>query len=240
MLLTAPLLASSVALTPAFAAQGRTAEAGAASARGPAPLCELVPHRTGQPGQASGYDLLLRGFAPNQSVRVEGPKTALRTTVDDQGQLERQNVRYGTYSVSYKEEGAQKDKRLRCSAPPRKQDGGKQKIKVTKVEVLTIDKPATPVDCTKPQKVAFDGKITAVGHGKVPYYWTFASSAEPFATGSVTFEPGTTGHSILKVVEVPGTTNPTTSLDVFMTLHVPDHELSARSEQVKLPCAKKQ
>ncbi|MCX4822646.1 hypothetical protein OG883_22650 [Streptomyces sp. NBC_01142] len=240
MLLAAPLFASSVALTPALAAPVASAGAGAASAARPALFCELVPSESGEPDGDTTYDLLLSGFAPRQSVKIEGPRTNFQARVDDQGKSDEKDVRYGKYSVSYKESGAKQGKRIGCVTPPReKPGGGKQKVKVTKVEVITLTKPGTVVDCTKPNKVEFDGKITGVGKGDVDYHWTFASSADPVDAGKVTFTLGTTqSHSILRVVEVPRAGNPTNSLSVFTTLHVPSQNLSARSEQVQLTCAK--
>lgn len=230
-LLAAPLLVSSVALTPAFAAQSRTVAAAPAS-----PSCKLVPDGTGEPGGDRGYDLRLSGFPANQSVRVGGP-SSFKTTVDGQGDLERQDVRYGKYNVSYKDPGGNQSKRVGCTTPREKPGSGKQDVKVTNVQVKTLTKPGTVVDCTKSNKAEFDGVITATGQGKVDYYWTYASSADPHSSGSVTFTPGTTSHSLLKVVDVSGMVN-VTSVSVFVTLHVPDQNMSARSEQVVLTCAK--
>ncbi|MFD9335790.1 hypothetical protein ACFWBF_15475 [Streptomyces sp. NPDC060028] len=231
-LLAAPLLVSSVALTPAFAAQGRTAAAAPAG-----PSCELVPNGTGEPAGDRGYDLRLSGFPANQSVRVEGPKSSFKTTVDGQGDLDRQDVRYGKYNVSYKDHGGNQNKRVGCTAPRENPGRGKQDVKVTNVEVKTLTKPGTVVDCTKSNKAEFDGSITATGQGKVDYYWTYASSADPLSSGSVTFTPGTTSHSLFKVVDVSGMAN-VSSVSVFVTLHVPAQNMSARSEQVVLTCAK--
>ncbi|MER7463009.1 hypothetical protein [Streptomyces sp. NPDC097981] len=235
LLLAAPLLASSVALTPAFAAQGRPAEAEAAPG-GPAPSCELVASGTGQPGGAPRYDLRLSGFPANQSVRVESKTSSFRTTVDDQGGLTRQGVRYGMYTVSYRDSEMKQGKHVSCVTPPR-QKGGKGNVQVTKVEVINLTKSGGVVDCTKPAKVEFDGKITGSGQGDVRYYWTYASSADPLSSGSVTFTPGVTSHSIFNAVEISPQVNVST-VSVFVTLHVPDQNMSGRSEQVTLTCAK--
>ncbi|MFK0044163.1 hypothetical protein ACIQU4_08645 [Streptomyces sp. NPDC090741] len=235
MLLAAPVLASSVALTPAFAAQGRTA--GPAAARAPmAPSCELTPGSGGgNPGGNMRYDLHLRGFAPNQSVRVEG-NSSFRTTVDGAGSLDRPGVRYGTYGVGYREGGSKQGKRVACVTPPREKPGsGKGNVQVTKVEVLTLTKSGTTVDCTKPPKLEFDGKITGTGQGKVRYFWTYASSADPISSGTAAFNPGTTSVSLLKVVEGSVMAN-TKTVSAFVTLHVPEFNMTARSENVNVTC----
>ncbi|MGW6858377.1 hypothetical protein [Streptomyces xanthophaeus] len=158
--------------------------------------------------------------------------------MDSQGGLDRQDVRFGKYSVNYRDGGGNQSKRVGCSATTGEKPGsGKQDVQVTAVAVKTLTKPGMVVDCTKTNKVEFDGSITATGQGKVDYYWTYASSADPHSSGSVDFAPGTTGHSLLKVVDVSGMAN-ASSLSVFVTLHVPDHNMSARSEQVVLTCAK--
>ncbi|MFD5510344.1 hypothetical protein [Streptomyces sp. NPDC059761] len=235
MLLAAPVLASSVALAPAFAAQGRTAAAGAA--RAPmAPSCELTPGSGGgNPGGNMRYDLHLSGFAPNQSVRVEG-KSSFRTTVDGAGSLDRQGVRYGTYGVSYREGGSKQGKHVACVTPPREKPGsGKGNVQVTKVEVLTLTKSGSTVDCTEPPKLEFDGKITGTGQGKVRYFWTYASSADPISSGTAAFTPGTTSVSLFKVVEGSVMAN-TKTVSAFVTLHVPDFDMTARSENVTVTC----
>ncbi|MCX5378662.1 hypothetical protein [Streptomyces sp. NBC_00091] len=228
-LLAAPLLASSVVLAPALAAP-------AASAALPAAFCELVPGASGGQGGETSYDLRLSGFAPGQSVTIDGPRTNLRTRVDDQGSFDKQDVRYGKYSVS------SKGGRIGCATPPReKHDGGsgKQKVQVTKVEVLTLTKSGTVVDCTKPVKAAFDGKITAVGKGDVRYFWTFASSNDRIGEGTVTFALGTTqSHSLLKVVELVSSNG--NLVTTFVTLHVPSANMTERSEDVSLTCAPQQ
>ncbi|MFF5702869.1 hypothetical protein ACFY7H_10245 [Streptomyces sp. NPDC012794] len=220
-LLAAPLLASSAVLTPASAAPAAAPAVGS---------CELVA--TGE-GKDTSYDLVLEGFEPDQSVTINGPRTNQRARVDDEGALDKHDVRYGKYTVS------SKGSRIGCTTPPRgQQDGGEQgKVKVTKVEVVTLTKPGTVVDCSKPSRAEFDGRITGTGKGDVDYYWTFASSADPYAKGKAHFEPGIQSHSLLKVVNLPATVNGV-SPSVFMTLHVPSAGLSARSDQVTLTCAK--
>ncbi|MFE2143073.1 hypothetical protein ACFXA3_15245 [Streptomyces sp. NPDC059456] len=224
-LLAASLLASSVALSPAFAAPS-------AAARAPlAPSCELVP------GAKQRYDLHLSGFPAHQSVRIQG-KSSFRTVVDGQGELSRQGLRYGPYSVDYRMSGSQKTWHVTCSTPPReKPGGGKGNVKVTKVEVLTLTKNGSVVDCTKPPRLEFDGKISATGQGKVRYYWTYASSADPIDPGTARFTPGTTSVSLLKVVNGSVMAN-TTTVSAYVTLHVPDQNMSARSDQVTVTCAK--
>ncbi|WP_406186938.1 hypothetical protein [Streptomyces sp. NBC_01006] len=235
MLLAAPVLASSVALTPAFAAQGRTAES--AAARAPmAPSCELTPGSGGgSPGGNTRYDLHLSGFTPNQSVRVEG-KSSFRATVNGEGALDRQGVRYGSYGVSYREGGSKQGKHVACVTPPREKPGsGKGNVQVTKVEVLTLTKSGSTVDCTKPPKLEFDGKITGTGQGKVRYFWTYASSADPISSGTAAFTPGTTSVSLFKVVEGSVMAN-TKTVSAFVTLHVPEFNMTARSENVTVTC----
>ncbi|MEU9038179.1 hypothetical protein AB0D45_25205 [Streptomyces sp. NPDC048352] len=220
-LLAAPLLISAATLTPAFAAPAAL----------PAASCELVA--TGE-GRNTSYTLVLEGFEPGQSVTIKGPRTDQRTRVGDEGTLDKQGVRYGKYTVN------SKGNRIGCITPARGEHdgGGKQgKVKVTKVEVVTLTKPGTVVDCSKPNKAAFDGRITGTGKGDVDYYWTYASSSEPFAKGTAHFDAGTQGVSLLKVVELSPTVNGA-SQSVFMTLHVPSANLSARSDQVTLTCAK--
>ncbi|WP_405980938.1 hypothetical protein [Streptomyces sp. NBC_00158] len=220
-LLAAPLLILSpaaVALAPPAAAAPR-----------PAASCELVA--TGE-GGSGPYTLVLEGFEPNQSVTINGPHTSQRTRVGDEGTLDKQGVGYGKYSVNTK------GKRTGCLTPPREKHdgGGKQgKVQVTKVEVLTLTKPGTVVDCTKPSRAEFDGKITGSGNGKVPYYWTYASSSDPFGSGTATFTPGISSVSLLKVVNLSPTVNGV-SPTVFVTLHAGNQ--TARSDQVTLTCAK--
>ncbi|MFI1147514.1 MULTISPECIES: hypothetical protein [Streptomyces] len=238
MLLAAPLLASSVALTPAFAAQGRAAGAGAA--RAPmAPSCELTPSGDGQSGGKSTvrYDLHLSGFPANQPVHVQG-KSSFRGTVDGEGSLERQGVRYGTYGVGYRDGGSKQGKHVDCSTPPReKPAGGKGNVQVTAVEVKALTKSGTVVDCTTPPKFEFDGKITGSGNGKVRYYWTYNSSADPISSGSAEFTPGIESVSLFKVVNGSAMANVDT-VTVYLTLHVPDSNMTGRSENVTLTCAK--
>ncbi|MEU3775590.1 hypothetical protein AB0F11_20685 [Streptomyces sp. NPDC032472] len=227
--LAAPLLVSSVALAPAYAAPGRPSAAGAR----PVPSCALVPNDTGASGKNKGYDLHLSGFPAQQSVRIEGPKTALKTAVDDQGELVRQRVRYGTYQVSYRQEDAQQS--VHCETPPRKnQDGGKQTVKVTRIGIKTLTKDQT-VDCSTPQKAEFDGLIEVTGTGKVSWYWTLLSSADPIQQRSHTFEPGNTGHSDLLVVPA-GTPTTASKAEVRVTLHVPKFNLVKESDLVTFTC----
>ncbi|MEU6862001.1 hypothetical protein ABZ924_01790 [Streptomyces sp. NPDC046876] len=240
-LLAVPLLASSVALalTPAHAAPGRTS--GTGSAR-PVPACALIPHATGGAGGNKGYDLHLSGFSPQQPVRIEGPKTSFKTTVDAQGKLERQDVRYGTYQVSYKPEGADQSESVHCQTPPRtQQDGGKHEgvqgdVTVTRIGVLTLTKDQT-VDCNAPQKAEFDGLIEVTGTGTVSWYWTLLSSADPIQKRSHTFEPGNTGHSDLLVVPA-GTPTTASKAEVRVTLHVPKFNLVKESDLVTFTCKK--
>ncbi|MGI5450968.1 hypothetical protein ACQEVM_35385 [Streptomyces sp. CA-243310] len=238
MLLATPLLASSVALapalTPAFASQGRTAEPGAAPST---PSCALMPGAGGKGGGDARYTLRLGGFPAKQSVRVDGPKTTFRATVNGKGGLDRPGLRHGTYSVSYQAGGSQQVKRVTCTTPPQKPGGGKQDVKVTKVEVLVLTPAGSVIDCAKGTTAEFDGKITATGPGKVRYYWTFASSSTPVSPGSVDFTPGTTSHALLHVVQVPGQANAST-VSTFVTLHLPDQKMSARSGQVTFTCEK--
>ncbi|AZM88922.1 MULTISPECIES: hypothetical protein [Streptomyces] len=217
------LLAVPLLLSPAAALASP-----AAAAPLPAASCELVA--TGE-GGSGPYTLVLEGFEPNQSVTIKGPQGSQRTRVGAEGTLDRQGARYGQYTVTAK------GKRTGCLTPPRQQpDGGKQgKVQVTKVEVFTLTKPGTVVDCTKPSRAEFDGKITGSGNGKVPYYWTYASSSEPYASGTATFGPGVESVSLLKVVPLSPTVNGV-SPSVFVTLHVGN--MSARSDQVTLTCAK--
>ncbi|MEW2416420.1 hypothetical protein AB0953_22225 [Streptomyces sp. NPDC046866] len=238
-LLAAPLLASSVAfaLAPAHAAPGRTSATGAAR---PVPACALIPHTTGGAGGNKGYDLHLSGFSPQQSVRIEGPKTSFKTTVDAQGKLDRQGVRYGTYQVSYKPEGADHSESVHCQTPPRNEpdggrhDGGKQDVKVTRIGIKTLTKDQT-VDCSTPQKAEFDGLIEVTGTGKVSWYWTLLSSADPIQKRSHTFEPGNTGHSDLLVVPA-GTPTTSSKAEVRVTLHVPEFNLVKESDLVTFTC----
>ncbi|MFF4850772.1 hypothetical protein [Streptomyces sp. NPDC001194] len=238
MILAVPLLASSVALTPAFAARGRTAGAGAA--RAPmAPSCELIAGGGGQSGGKGNtrYDLHLSGFPANQSVHVQG-KSSFRGTVDGSGSLDRRGVRYGTYGVGYRDAGSKQAKHVDCSTAPReKPGGGKGNVQVTKVEVKALTKSGTVVDCGTPPKFEFDGKITGSGNGKVRYYWTYNSSADPIASGSAEFTPGIESVSLFKAVNGSVLAN-TDTVTVYLTLHVPDSNLTGQSENVTLTCAK--
>ncbi|MDX2389149.1 hypothetical protein NJL88_03405 [Streptomyces sp. DK15] len=237
VLLAAPLLASSVALTPALAAHGSTAtEPGAAPV---APSCQLLPGGNRGPAGGASYKLHLGGFPANQAVRIEGPKTSLQVKVNAKGVLDRPGLSHGAYGVSYKVAGSQQTKRVTCAtAPAQKPGGGKQDVRVTKVEVVILTPAGTVIDCAKPTTAEFDGKITATGTGKVRYYWTFASSSTPVSPGSVDFAPPITGHALLHVVEVPPQPNAST-VSTFVTLHLPDQKQSARSGQVTFTCEKK-
>ncbi|MEV6578798.1 hypothetical protein AB0M92_11635 [Streptomyces sp. NPDC051582] len=235
VLLAAPLLVSSVALAPAVAAQGRPV--GAEAARVPAaPSCELSPGSGGgKPAGNARYDLHLSGFAPNQSVRVEG-KSSFRATVSGDGSLDRQGVRYGTYGVDYRDGGSKQGRHVTCTTPPREDPGGgKGDVKVTKVEVMALTKSGTTVDCTTPPKFEFDGRITGSGKGSVGYYWTYNSSADPIASGKAEFTPGIVSVSLFKGVSAPVMANSST-VTVYLTLHVPDAGLTGRSESVTLTC----
>ncbi|MFB0629778.1 hypothetical protein [Streptomyces sp. AB3(2024)] len=229
--LAAPLLASS-AVTPAFAAPAAAPPAAAS--------CELVA--TGEGGDTS-YTLVLEGFAPNQSVTINGPRTSRPIQIGAEGSLQQDNARYGRYSVSFKEtgSGSGQGNRIGCLTPPRqKQDhgGGKQgKVQVTQVSVTTLSKSGTAVDCSKPNKAEFDGKISGTGKGDVPYFWTFASSSDPIETGKAHFDPGIQSVSLFKAVDLPPTVNGDPQSG-FVTLHVPSANLTARSDQVTFTCAK--
>ncbi|KOU67381.1 hypothetical protein ADK55_03770 [Streptomyces sp. WM4235] len=168
---------------------------------------------------------------------MDGPKTTFRATVNGKGELDRQGLRHGTYSVSYQAGGSQQVKRVTCTTSPQKPDGGKQDVKVTKVEVVILTPAGSVIDCAKGTTAEFDGKITATGPGKVRYYWTFASSSTPVSPGSVDFTPGTTSHALLHVVQVPGQANAST-VSTFVILHLPDQKMSARSGQVTFTCEK--
>lgn len=228
-LLAAPLLASS-AVTPALAAPAASPQASPQAAAPAAASCELVA--TGEGGDTS-YTLVLEGFDPGQSVTVNGPRGSRHTRIGDEGSLQQDNARYGRYSVAFK------GNRIGCLTPPRQKpdhDGGKQgKVQVTKVEVMTSSKSGTKVDCSKPNKAEFDGRISGTGKGDVPYFWTFASSSDPIETGKAHFAPGTQSVSLLKVVDLPPTVNGV-SPSGYVTLHVPSANLTARSDQVTFTC----
>ncbi|GHI85051.1 hypothetical protein ACWGF3_00455 [Streptomyces xanthophaeus] len=230
MLLAAPFLASSVALAPAVAAQERAAEPGAVPM---VSSCKLAPDGSAKPGSDTGYVLRLAGFPAKQSVQVDGPKTSFRATVNAKGELDRKGLRHGTYSVSYKV--GQQSKRVTCATPPPQKPAGKQTVKITKLEVVVLTPAGTVIDCTKPTTAEFDGKITATGQGKVRYYWTYASSATPASPGTLDFNPRTTNHTLLHVVEVPGQAN-ASKITTFVTLHLPDQKMSAQSAQVTFTC----
>ncbi|MFE2152423.1 hypothetical protein ACFXAO_20590 [Streptomyces lavendulae] len=224
-LLAAPLLASS-AVTPALAAPAAAPQAAPPAAAS----CELVA--TGEGGDTS-YTLVLEGFDPGQSVTVNGPRGSRRTLIGDEGSLQQDNARYGKYSVTLKGE------RIGCLTPPRQnpdRGGGKQgRVQVTKVEVTTLSKSGTKVDCSKPNKAEFDGRISGTGKGDVPYFWTFASSSDPIATGKAHFDPGIQSVSLFQAVDLPPTVNGV-SPSGFVTLHVPSANLTARSDQVTFTC----
>ncbi|MEC4576471.1 hypothetical protein [Streptomyces virginiae] len=235
LLLAAPLLASAVGLTPAFAAQARPARPGTASA---AATCELLVAGSGKPGGDARYKLHLGGFPANQAVRVDGPKTSFRATVNGKGQLDRQGMRHGAYTVTYKAAGTKHDVRLTCAAAPVDKTGsGKQGVKVSKVEVVVLTPPGTVIDCAEPTTAEFDGKITATGPGKVRFHWTFGTSSKPVSPGSADFAAGTTTQALLHVADVPARPNAAT-VSVYVTLHLPDQKMSARSGPVTFTCQK--
>ncbi|MET8754774.1 hypothetical protein ABZW32_32465 [Streptomyces sp. NPDC004667] len=226
-LLAAPLLAAP-AVTPAFAAPAPAAPAAAPAAAS----CELVA--TGEGGDTS-YTLVLEGFDPGRSVTVNGPRGSRHVQIGAEGSLQQDNARYGRYSVAFK------GNRIDCLTPPRQKPdrgGGKQgKVQVTKVEITTLSKSGTAVDCSKPNRAEFDGRISGTGKGDVPYFWTFASSSDPIETGKAHFDPGIQSVSLFKAVDLPPTVNGDPQSG-FVTLHVPSANLTARSDQVTFTCAK--
>lgn len=110
-------------------------------------------------------------------------------------------------------------------------------MRVTQLSVATLTEPGTTVDCSQPNKAEFDGKISGTGKGDVPSFWTFASSSDPIESGRAHFDPGTESVSLLKVVDLQPTVNGAPQSG-FVTLHVPSANLTARSDQVTLTCAK--
>ncbi|MEU8840473.1 hypothetical protein AB0D97_15280 [Streptomyces roseus] len=168
-------------------------------------------------------------------MRVEG-KSSFRASVGGDGSLDRQGVRYGTYGVAYRDSGSKQGKHVTCVTPPREEPGGgKGEVKVSKVEVVALTKSGTTVDCTTPPKFEFDGRITGSGKGGVRYYWTYNSSADPIASGTAEFTPGIVSVSLFKGVTGSVMAN-TSTVTVYLTLHVPDAGLSGRSESVTLTC----
>ncbi|MFF8258916.1 hypothetical protein [Streptomyces virginiae] len=235
LLLAAPFLAAAVALTPAFAAHARPAEPGTAP---PAAACELVAGASGKPGGDARHQLHLGGFPANQAVRVDGPKTSFRATVDGKGQLDRQGLRHGAYTVTYKADGSRQDVRVTCAAAPADKTGsGKRSVKVSKVEVVVLTPPGTVIDCAEPTTAEFDGMITATGPGRVRFHWTFGTSSEPVSPGSADFASGTTTQALLHVAGVPARPSAAT-VSVYVTLHLPDQKMSARSGPVTFTCQK--
>ncbi|MER7000695.1 hypothetical protein [Streptomyces sp. NPDC000410] len=228
--LLAPVLASSLVLAPAVAAPGQAAE-GAAPVAPAAPACELVASPYGTPGAEPTYDLMLSGFAGGQQVRINGPERST-ITLGEEGTLKIQSVPYGSYRVSYEDERTGKNKRVTCDQPSRKKPGdGQQSVKVTRVEVFVLS--PTVVDCTKPQQVEFDGKITAEGRGKVAYHWTQQSDSTPVSPGTVEFSGTTKSHSILRVVKLPA--NP---LETRVSTALHAQGMSSPVTEVRLTCAK--
>lgn len=110
-------------------------------------------------------------------------------------------------------------------------------MQVTRVSVATLTKPGTTVDCSKPNRAEFDGKISGTGKGDVPYFWTFASGSDPIGSGKAHFDPGIESVSLFKVVDLPPTVNGDPQIG-FVTLHVPSANLTGRSDPVTLTCAK--
>ncbi|WP_028801191.1 hypothetical protein [Streptomyces sp. 142MFCol3.1] len=116
--------------------------------------------------------------------------------------------------------------------------GGKQAVKVTKVEVVTLLKSGERVECNgAPVAMAFDGKITATGPGAVRYYWTVNTSRARVSPGSLAFGGGTSTKVVLQVVDVPAPRN-AKAVTGYVTLHLPDQKKSVRSAQVTFPCKK--
>lgn len=223
----APLLASSVAAAPAFAVAAAQPSAGAPAALPAAGSCLLIARGPG----VTTYDLQLNNFPADQSVKIEGPRTNLRVTVDNLGSFSKPNVPYGRYSVTFKEPGTTSSQHVRCQTPPREKTGsGKGNVQVTLVEVE--DKtPATAVDCAKENQVIFEGKIHGTGKGKVNYYWTQQSSQDPVEPGTVEFNGQTEVASVRRVVVVPPNVLERT---IATDLHA-QNMTSARLE-VKLTC----
>ncbi|MGW2269764.1 hypothetical protein [Streptomyces yangpuensis] len=243
LLLAAPFLASAVGIGPAFAARApapaQTQERPAAepAAAPEAPVCELIAG--GGPGGAARHRLHLGGFPANRAVRVDGPKTSFTATVNGKGELDRPGVSPGGYRVTYQARGSRQAVRLTCAVPPADQrGGGRQAVRVTKVEVVVLTPPGTAVDCARPTTAEFDGKITATGPGKVRFHWTFGAGPAPVSPGSADFPAGTSTQALLHVADVPPRPNATT-MTVFVTLHLPDQKMSARSGPVAFTCEKK-
>ncbi|MEU6862002.1 hypothetical protein ABZ924_01795 [Streptomyces sp. NPDC046876] len=224
LLFLAPLLASSVAVTPAFAAvQPRAGEPAAVPAVG---LCALIAHGPG----VTVYDLQLSGFPAGQSVKVEGPRTDSRVTVDDLGEFSKPDVPYGRYAVSFKDPEKNGWQRVQCQIPPREKAGGKGNVKVTLVEI--VDKtPATAVDCSKENEVVFEGKIHGAGKGKVGYYWLQFSSQDPVDPGTAEFNGQTEVVSVPRVVKVAPNS---IQRDIAATLHA--QNMTSEKLTVHLTC----
>ncbi|MFD5619648.1 hypothetical protein [Streptomyces yangpuensis] len=244
LLLAAPFLASAVGLGPAFAAQAQAhapaqGRPPARTAAVPAaPVCELVVGG-GRPGGDARGRLHLGGFPANGAVRVDGPKTSFTATVNGKGELDRQGVSPGAYRVTYRAPGSQQAVRVTCAvAPADRRGGGKQTVKVTKVEVVVLTPPGTVVDCARPTTAEFDGKITATGPGRVRFHWTSGAGSGPVSPGSADFPAGTGTQVLLHVADVPARPNAST-MTVSVTLHLPDQKMSARSGPVTFTCEKK-
>ncbi|MER7465402.1 hypothetical protein [Streptomyces sp. NPDC097981] len=190
--LLTPLLASSIALPPTMAAQASPVDRAPAalSAAPQAASCKLVVAPNTNPAE---FDLVLDGFRGGALVKVTGPENFNRT-VDQQGSFTEEDVKKGTYTVKVSQK-KHNQLTVNCTKPPRVPATAKAHI--TDVDITGASTATAAVDCSKPQDVKFEGKLTGTGTGQVPVLWS--SSQGKRSTPVVNF------------------TAPTTAVPVFVT-----------------------
>ncbi|MCC0093707.1 hypothetical protein K7B10_02655 [Streptomyces flavotricini] len=164
--LLTPLLACSVALPPTMAAQAAPV-AHVPATLGAAPQAATCKLEVAEGTDPVEFDLSLAGFKPGSQVRVTGPENFTRT-VNQQGSVTEQDVKKGTYTV--KTGGKNHSQTVNCTKPARVPASAKARI--TDVDITGASTATPKVDCSQPQNVKFEGKLTGTGSGDVTYIWS--------------------------------------------------------------------
>ncbi|WP_405758889.1 hypothetical protein [Streptomyces sp. NBC_00073] len=161
--LLTPLLVSSVALPPAMAARASPVDR-APTALGAAPqaACKLEVAAGTDPVE---FDLVLTEFKPGAQVKVTGPEKFSRT-VDNAGSFTEQDVKKGTYTVKVNQGRNHNQLTVNCAKPARVPPTAKAHI--SDVDITGASTATPKVDCSQPQDVKFEGKLTGTGTGDVP------------------------------------------------------------------------
>ncbi|MFI5665988.1 hypothetical protein [Streptomyces sp. NPDC051704] len=164
--LLTPLLACSVALPSTMAAQAAPV-AGVPAALGAAPQAASCKLEVAAGTDPVEFDLSLAGFKPGSQVQVSGPES-FKASINQQGAFSEQDVKKGTYTV--RTGGKNHGQTINCTKPARVPATAKARI--TDVDITTASTATPKVDCSQPQSVKFEGKLTGTGTGEVTYVWS--------------------------------------------------------------------